>query len=214
MKKNLFSKESYTFSFDVLNKKVVMRSIKKDFSKDIVKDIQGMVDRGEIRPLYCYGNAYVVAKYLISKGYTNIKVVDGIYECNKIKNGVDTHRFIQYITPEGITRYYDPTVEFLPHMFGTWAWTYTAIRAFDLETIDKYDVIRNNDVSSFWKNNRKRQPEGFDVPVGHGTTLDNTKYRGYINILPYIDDSGEYVSIYKVAEVYNFDKIVNLSYRR
>lgn len=184
----------HVFLFDTINKVVPISSIKRDFPKEIVSGLKDMVSTGEIRPLQCFTNAVNVAKYLISQGYTNIKLVDGTYRnLRYIRFGSDWHRFIQYERVDGTKRYYDATVEFLNYGGGTWSWEYKAIRIFALSEIIKYHEAYCEDKE--WACSTFNIPKWEDYMI---STLKNEDYcSGYCliehSLNPHIDNKGNYV---------------------
>ena len=203
--------ENSSFEFATLNKKVCISSFKRDFPKTIVQGIVEMANQGVIKELMCYGNAYKVAKYLVSKGYTNVKLVDGIYNNLRGPKNQDTHRFIQYTYPDGRTRYYDPTIELIPvpdNKIGCsiCSFTYTAIRVFAISEIERFSSITYNEVLELY------QKYGIDLVLNYseneqlfGSTLDNNVYRIYNRgryIFPRIDDNGCFVSSIPEFEKY------------
>ena len=192
------------FEFECVNKIVPISSIYRDFPKSISKGIKEMAKNEEIKPLECYGNAYLVAQYLIENGYEQVRLVDGLYrDLRNVRWGEDTHRFIQYTNPNGRTRYYDPTMEIIPTTSQTWSWEYTALRVFEPSEIERFKELSNNEVAVYRAH--------YDLPYdencfGYGSTLDNNKYRTCdmsVFQMPFINDNGEYVGVFSQQEVWD-----------
>ena len=181
------------FKFDTLDKVVVMSSMYRDFPKNIMKKVKQMAKEGIIQPLHCYGNAYIVANYLIENGYENIRVVDGLYrDLRDAHRFTSTHRFIQYTNPDGLTRYYDPTMEIIPTMSQTWRWEYRALRVIELHEIERFGVLANMDAEKYRQMSDIPQEQDF---CGIGSTLNRNIYDSErsLYLLPFINDMGEFV---------------------
>lgn len=179
------------FEFDTLNKDVVMSSMYRDFPKNITKGIKQMAKDETIKPLHCYENAYIVAHYLIENGYERVRVVDGLYrDLKDAHRFTSTHRFIQYINEEGLTRYYDPTMEIIPNMSQTWRWEYRALRVFGLHEIERFEVLATIDAEEYKR--MEDIPQDEDI-CGIGSTLDRNKYDEGLHLLPFISDGGEFI---------------------
>ncbi len=213
-----FDMDNISFEFTTLNKKVCISSFKRDFPKSIIQGINEMANQGAIKELMCYSNAYKVAKYLISMGYTNIRLVDGTYRCLRMKKNQDTHRFIQYTNPEGKTRYYDPTIELIPKpqnriCCSIWSFDYTAVRVFEIGEIERFSYMAQSDAILLM--GKYHIEIDYDIPNDNGllliSTLDNNVFRfpqRDIYISPRIDDNGCFVSAITEYEKYLFNKVV------
>ena len=205
--KNMDGSDVPLFKFESVDKIIAISSIYRDFPKHISKGIKQMALDGVIKPLHCYGNAYLVANYLLENGYKQVKVVDGVYrDLKHVRWGEDTHRFIQYINPDGRTRYYDPTLEVIPSTSQTWCWEYRALRIIELSEIERFADMSYEDSSAF--HSFFNLPFGEDE-FGYGSTLDNNKYRTSdkksIFLHPFINDRGEFIGLfdqYHAGEVF------------
>ena len=174
------------FYFDTMNKQIAISSIKRDFPRFVSQSIQDMAKNGDIKKQHCYTNAYVVAKYLIENGYRGGRIVDGIYRCLRDTNWTDTHRFVQYTLPNGVKRYYDPTVEFVPpsRFLGLYSFEYKAVRVFNISEIERFNSTVSHD--SFLKYDCMPSTLSYSQYV-------TSEYLDSRSIMPYINDNGEYV---------------------
>ena len=97
---------------------------------------------------------------------------------------IDTPRFIQYTMPNGVKRYYDATIEFVPmDECGLYSYEYRAIRLFDINEIEKFNKMAEAEI-------------GTD---GMTSTLDFNEYDkrdtvDWRRIAPFLTDDGDYVS--------------------
>lgn len=179
------------FEFKPLNEIVEISSMERDFSNKVICDIRRKVKNGEIRKWHCFTNAVVVAEILVKNGETGITIIDGFYSLAGGEQ--DAHRFIKQTRPNGIVRYYDPSLEFLPKMTPASSFVHHARREFDLPVIQAFGQQVERDCLG----------NGFLFTEPELLTQTST-FDYFLCPHPYLKDNGEYVGIISVCERLNY----------